>query len=247
VPYVLIDLFTLHFVIAFGIVILGGIMHGYTGWGGGIVMMPLMTLIFSPIDSLAMICIGGLLTSIQLYPRAVRTANWGDMRAIYIALLIMTPVGTLLLGYLDPGVVRKCMGVLIIAASLLILTGWQYRGKRGVPAASLFGGASGLINGFSGVGGPLFVIYVIAHPDEPRVQRANIIIGAGLVIFLITSMLSIMGSISGEIFIKGILLAPGQMLGGWLGARLFNLAPQEYFKKITLIAIVVLGLSAAIF
>lgn len=241
------DLLTLQFLFAFGIVILGGLMHGYTGWGGGLVMMPLMTLIFPAVDSLGLICIGGILLTAQMYPSAVRQANWREMRALYITLIIMTPLGGILLIYMDPTLVRKIIGVFIIAASLMILSGWQYRGKRGIVASAIFGSVGGFINGFAGVGGPAYVIYVIAHPDEPRVQRANIIIGAGLMIVLITTTLTVTGAIGWDIFIKGVILAPGQMFGGWLGAKIFALAPQENFKKVTLIAIVVLGLSVAIF
>ncbi len=241
------DLLTIKFLYAYGIVILGGLMHGYTGWGGGLVMMPLMTLIFPPTEALGMICIGGLFLTAQMYPPAIRSANWSEMRALYITLFIMTPVGGVLLLYADPILVRKIIGVLIVAAGVLILSGWQYRGKRGVIASASFGSITGVINGFAGVGGPPFAIYVFAHPDAPAVQRANIVIGAGMMIVLIASTLTVTGAIGSDVFIKGTILAPGQMLGGWLGIRVFALAPQEHFKKFTLIAIVVLGVSVAIF
>jgi uncharacterized protein len=240
------DLLTINFLLAFGIVILGGIMHGYTGWGGGMVMMPLMTLIFPPVESLALICVGGIVLTAQLYPSAMRTANWVAMRPLYIMLFIATPLGGLLLLYLDPSLVRKVIGVIIIAASILILTGWQYRGHRGIGAASVFGSIAGLANGFSGVGGPAMVVYILAHPDEPKVQRANIVLGAGLQIILITLTLTLTGGVTLNTLIMGAFLVPGQMIGGWLGVKIFTVAPQENFKKITLIAIVVLGASVVI-
>jgi uncharacterized membrane protein YfcA len=42
------DLITLQFLTVVGIVIIGGIVHGYTGSGGALVMMPLLTFNFSP-------------------------------------------------------------------------------------------------------------------------------------------------------------------------------------------------------
>ncbi|MBT3914946.1 MAG: TSUP family transporter, partial [Rhodospirillaceae bacterium] len=153
----------------------------------------------------------------------------------------------LLLLVLDPNLVRKIIGGIIIAASLLIMSGWQYRGKRGVTAATLFGGASGLVNGFAGVGGPIFVIYILAHPDETRVQRANIVLAAGLQILLIAITLTATGAVSWDIFLLGTILAPLQILSGMIGVRIFALAPQEMYKKFTLIAIVILGASVVIF
>ena len=41
--------------------ILGGLMHGFTGWGGAMIMMPIVTLVYGPIQSLGMILIGGMI------------------------------------------------------------------------------------------------------------------------------------------------------------------------------------------
>ena len=113
--------------------------------------------------------------------------------------------------------------------------------------AALFGSVSGLINGFAGVGGPVFVIYILAHPDEIRVQRANIVLAAGLQILLIVITLGATGAVSWDILILGVILAPVQILSGMVGVRIFALAPQEVYKKFTLIAIVILGASVVIF
>ena len=42
-PELFSDLLTLQFAYALAIVTLGGILPGYTGWGGGMVLMPLLT------------------------------------------------------------------------------------------------------------------------------------------------------------------------------------------------------------
>ena len=51
---------------AVGIGLLGGLMHGYTGWGGAMVMMPLMSVLYGPVYALAIILIGGIMVSVQL-------------------------------------------------------------------------------------------------------------------------------------------------------------------------------------
>ena len=39
---------TIDLLVAIGIGFTGGLMHGFTGWGGAMVMMPLMSLIYGP-------------------------------------------------------------------------------------------------------------------------------------------------------------------------------------------------------
>ena len=58
---------------------------------------------------------------------------------------------------------------------------------------------------------------------------------------------SVKGVMDWDLILRGILLAPTQMIGAVIGARLFNYFPQEYFKKFTLIIIAILGASAVIF
>jgi hypothetical protein len=241
------DVLTRDLILAAAICGLGGFMHGYTGWGGGMVMMPLMTPIYGPVQALALIIVGGIMSSLQLLPAAVRGVHWIRMRWVYLALLIATPLGSLALVHLDPSIVRRVIGVIVVAAALAILFGWQYRGRRDPAASTAFGAVSGFFNGFAGVGGPALVIYVLAHPDSARVQRAGIVIGSAIMIALIMATLAATGSIGWVTLLKSILLGPPQMAGAWLGMRLFRIAPQEIFRRVTLIALVGLGLGTLIF
>ena len=222
-------------------------MQGFTGWGGAMLMMPLITLVYPPVEALALLLVGGLILSAQLYPGALKEVNWTDMRPLLLALIFFTPVGTVLLLYMDPYLVRRIIGIILIIVSLVVLSGWQYKGKRSVLSTSLFGGISGIINGFAGLGSAILAIYVMAFPSQASVQRSNIIIASGVIIFTIMVVFSINGIMNWDLILRGILLAPTQMIGAVIGAKLFYYFPQEYFKKITLIIIAILGASAIIF
>ncbi|MDP7602070.1 MAG: hypothetical protein QF605_11825, partial [Rhodospirillales bacterium] len=69
----------------------------------------------------------------------------------------------------------------------------------------------------------------------------------GLQILLIVVTLAATGAVSWDVFLLGLILAPAQFLSGLIGVRIFALAPQEMYKKFTLIAIVILGASVVIF
>ena len=241
------ELLTFPFLFALGIGFAGGLMQGYTGWGGAMLMMPLMTLVYPPVEALALLVVGGLLISAQLLPRAVRNANWRDMRILLVTLILLTPVGSIILLHTDPSLVRRIIGGVLVLVSILVLSGWQYRGKRGMLSTFLFGGAAGIVNGFSGLGSPILAIYVMAFPGQASTQRSNLIIATGLIIFTIMIIFSINGVMVWSVIFTGILLAPTQMIGANIGSRIFEYAPQEYFKKITLVIILMLGSSVIIF
>ena len=52
----------------------GGLMLGYTGWGGAMVTMPFLTILYGPVEALVILIIGALLVAGTLFPSAARIA-----------------------------------------------------------------------------------------------------------------------------------------------------------------------------
>ena len=51
----------------------------------------------------------------------------------------------------------------------------------------------------------------------------------------------------GQSLARGVIIAPIQLLGAWIGAGLFQRLPGKVFKRFSLIMLIVLGLSVSIF
>ena len=219
----------------------GGLMLGYTGWGGAMVSMPFLTILYGPVEALVIMIIGALLVTAYLFPTAARIADWRRMTPILIAMADCVPIGSLLLFALEPNLIRRIIGWLIVGASILILSGWRYRGPQGAGASATTGVISGLINGFVGLGGPPLVIYMLALKQSAAVQRANTLVFMAITSVLVLGSTFVGGGVTLENSFLGVLTAPFQIAGGWLGARLFLKLPAELFKKFSLVALIVLG------
>ena len=219
----------------------GGLILGYTGWGGAMVSMPFLTILYGPVEALVIMIIGTLLVAAYLFPTAARIADWRRMTPILIAMAVCVPIGNLLLFALEPNLIRRIIGWLIVGASILILSGWRYSGPQGAGASAATGAISGLINGFVGLGGPPVVIYMLALKQSAAVQRANTLVFMAITSVLILGSTFIGGGVTLENSFLGVLTAPFQIAGGWLGARLFLKLPEELFKKFSLVALIVLG------
>ena len=219
----------------------GGLMLGYTGWGGMMVSMPFLTILYGPVEALVILIIGSLLVTAYLFPTAARIADWRRMTPILIAMAVCVPIGNLLLFALEPNLIRRIIGWLIVGASILILSGWRYSGPQGAGASATTGVISGLINGFVGLGGPPVVIYLLALKQSAAVQRANTLVFMAITSVLVLGSTFIGGGVTLENSFLGVLTAPFQIAGGWLGARLFLKLPVELFKKFSLVALIVLG------
>jgi len=206
-----------------------------------------MSLMYGPVQSLGIILIGGMLVSAKLFPWAAKRTDWQEMKPLLSAIVLAIPAGTYLLFQLELSLVIKIIGVIIMMSALLQLSGWSYKGPRGaVPAASA-GLACGFINGFSGCGGAPLVLYILSKPVPAEIQRANLIIAVTVISFCVFTFLVIGGGMDGRSLARGVIIAPIQLLGAWIGAGLFQRLPGEVFKRFSLIMLIVLGLSVTIF
>ena len=169
------------------------------------------------------------------------------MTPMLIATVICAPIGSWFLFFLDPGIIRRIIGLIIISSSVLILFGWRYRGPQGSAPSAATGAIAGLINGFIGLGGPPMVIYLMAIDKSADVQRACILVGMAVVSVVIFITLSMAGVFTFETVLRALATTPLQWAGGIFGAWLFVQVPAEIFKKFSLFALVCLGVSVAIF
>ena len=83
----------------------------------------------------------------------------------------------------DPATIKKLMGGFLIFAAVLLIGGWKYSGPRssyaGVCAGMLSGGALG---GLGVPAGQIFALYFVSSNVNPKTQRAQILVSAGLTI-----------------------------------------------------------------
>ncbi len=243
----IVDVFTADLAFAAAVAVVSGIVHGYTGFGAALVMVPLLALLYGPVEAIAVTSIAGLIGSSQVYPGAARIALWREVGPLSLAAIIATLLGVVVLINVDPEWIRRAIGVFVLMAALLIMSGWVYRGRRGMAASVVTGALCGVVSGVAGVGGPPVVVYFIAAPEAVAVRRANIVISVGVVIALVFGSMAVGGAVDSGTVARGVVAAPFYMAGFWGGSRLFVTAPQTLYRKVALWLLIATGLSAVVF
>ena len=130
-PEALLEMLSVEIAIATAIALGSGLIHGYTGFGTGPLMIPLFALLLGPVEAIAITIIVMTVGMLPLYPEAMRKACWSEVQPIGLALVVTIPLGVYLLFNLDPGLTRRIMGGVVFLAGLILLSGWVYRGPRG--------------------------------------------------------------------------------------------------------------------
>ena len=237
------DLFTPGLLLAAAIAAVGGTLRGFAGTGNSMLMTPLYALIFGPVATVAFIVLFDVAIAIPIMRHAFRLARWRVVLPLAIASWITIPVGIWLLIYIDPDIMKKVMAVAVLMFSLLLLSGWRYRGTVSTPLTIGVGLITGVSVGATALGGPIYNLYILNSPGDHRAHRAafNSLItltASGVLISLILN-----DAITVLTLWQAAAILPVFATFIWVGSHLFRRANEEIFRRTVLIVLVVMGLA----
>lgn len=219
----------------------GGMLQGFTGFGATLVMVPLLTFVYGPAESVAVGIGLSALGSVLLLPEASRDADWPDVIPACLMAFVTVPVGVALLLAADPDVTRRLMGGIVILVALIMIRGWNYGGPRNVLTSAAAGSFSGFTAGFFGMGAPGVTVYYLSGTIRAAAQRANILIVLGVVSALAMTGVAIGGGADLGSLALGIALILPFSLPMWAGARYFRRASNEAYRRVCLWLLIVMG------
>lgn len=235
-----------HFWQAALVVLAGGFIRGFTGFGANMVMTPLYSLFIDPAQAVAAAWLQDTIAGMPLVPGAVRQTRWRSILWIALASLVTFPLGLYLLVIAEKELMRRVIAGTLVVGALLILSGWRFRGEHTTPRDIACGAASGLIGGSTSMGGIPFVLYYFAQNTPAAVTRASAysltaIIGVfGIAVFAAT------GILDGTLVWLVASVIPVNFVGVWLGVQTFRRVPDAGFRRFGLVFMLAVGVSVLI-
>jgi uncharacterized membrane protein YfcA len=144
------------------------------GFGEALIAVPLLALIMpvdvaAPLAVLISITVAVIVLAQEWRHVHVRSAGW-----LVLSTMVGTPLGLLLLTRVDGGIVKICLGVLIVAFSLYLLLSRKKATLADDKLAWTFGFAAGVLGGAYGMNGPPLVMYGALRGWSPRHFRATL-------------------------------------------------------------------------
>jgi uncharacterized membrane protein YfcA len=222
------------------IIFVGSYVQSSIGFGLAIISAPVLFFI-DPIYVPAPITISALTLSIANAAKHRHAVSFTDLRFAILGRVPGTVAGGLLLIWMDVQGLALFLGVSVIAAVLLSLSGLRIRATK----ASMF--SAGFLSGFmgtsSGIGGPPMAL-VMQHEGSDFI-RANL--AAFFIVSSIMSliMLTAVGRFGQEEMIISLPLMPAALAGYWVAMRTLHLVSHERLRLFSLLLCTLAG-SAAI-
>jgi uncharacterized protein len=212
--------------------IAAGVLRGYSGFGGGLVMAPFFIRMIGPTESVVLISMIHLLTSFQGVRRSVSLVDFRIVAPLTAAAALSVPIGVVLLDELDPHLIKTAVAVVVIVLALAMTFGVRIPGSPTSFRSVVVGLLSGILNGFCGIGGPPAVLYVLAGNSASAELRASFIVFFAVLYPVTVLTLALAGLISWQAFLLSISLTPIYFIATEIGYALFRNVKSRLFVPV---------------
>lgn len=233
----------LFIVLALLAILIAGIAKSGFGGGLGVLSVPLMALVISPVQAAAILlpvlCLMDVI-NIWHYRKLWDKTN---IKILLPAGLVGVLIGTFTFRYLSEGYIRIIIGLVAVAFTFNF-----FREKREAAVAkpdAVKGSFWGVIAGFVSfgvhAGGPPANVFLL-----PQRLDKSIFVGTMVVLFTILNFVklvpySLLGQLNGENLTTSLMLAPIAPLGVWLGLKLHKVVNEDWFYLLCYIFLFITG------
>ena len=229
----------MEYLIIIAIMFLGACLQGITGFGSGLIAVPLLTLllplsVITPTLSVVNFAMATYLAWVLRHHIHLR--HW---RALVLSGIAGTLLGNYMLAYMRLDWLQMGMAIMLFVVALLFWFGVQWRHQSGVRLQTLTGLLAGFSNGALTLGGPPVVLFLTGNGLERLAFRATL-----TVFFWVLALTNILSFVSQGLYQPSLIpvllcLLAGAIAGAWLGHRVSPLLSESLFRKLSLVLVMV--------
>lgn len=227
----------LYFLSAFFAEIIGTI----AGFGSSTVFLPLALLFFDFKTALVLVALFHIFGNIGRVSFFKHGLDRHMLLVFGIPSVILTLIGALLVAYIPQNALKGILGVFLVLYSAVSLWKEDLKVKPSLPTTILGGGVSGFLAGLIGTGGALRGAFLTAFglPKEKYIATAAAI--ALAVDFTRLPVYFAEGFLNSQYYWYIPFLFVIALAGSFTGKQIVKKIPQDSFRKIVLIAILLIG------
>jgi len=220
------------FVPAAVVAALAGAVRGFSGFGSALVYIPLVAAIYDPRIAAATLLLIDLVSCVPFTVPAFSRCNWREVVPVTASAALMVPIGTLVLLFVDPMVLRWVIAVLVIGLLMVLMSGWRYHGKPHLAASLGVGAVAGLGSGAVQIAGPPVIIYWLGGPAAATIVRANLMVFFALIGCATLISYAAQGLFTRPALTLAVLLGVPFLAAMTIGALMFRGASDSLYRRV---------------
>ena len=230
------------FVLVLFIVFIASIIRGFNGFGFSATCISGFSFILPAIEIVPIILILEVLISIFMIPYIWNKIDWGFVSKILVGIIIGSPIGLLLLKYLDPEITHLSVCIIIIFFSFLLMKGYSNQNINNNSGKFLTGIVSGTLNGLTTLGGMPVALFLLVTSIQPVIIRGSL-----AALFFITDIYAFILSFFAGIVdmttiyrtIPLIIILP---IGVFIGNKFFVKSKEETYRKVVFYFLILISI-----
>ena len=228
--------------IIFLIVFIASIIRGFNGFGFSATCISGFSFILTAIEIVPIILILEVLISVFMIPYIWNKIDWNFVLKILFGIIIGSPIGLLLLKYLDPKITHLSICIMIIFFSLLLMKGYSNQNINNNIGKFLTGVVSGTLNGLTTLGGMPVALFLLVTNIQPAIIRGSL-----AALFFLTDIYAFILSFFAGIVdmttiyrtIPLIFILP---IGVFIGNKFFVKSKEETYRKVVFYFLILISI-----
>ena len=241
-------------VLSIAIVAIAQIVKGITGFGSALVSVPVLTLLWGPVEGIFLAGFCDVVGGAVLLPGAWKQLDFRLIAAMYLPLVVVQNFATDLLTTIPAESFHIAMGVVVLVMGLDMalrpevgcgdLTALPEPPYKFLGIAAVAGAAAGGFSGLFGTPGPPSALF-FRRFFEKTFMRAHILALFWPAALGLMLMLTFKGGITdlGHAYTNGAMLVPSIFVGAVFGARLARKLSRAAFSRMVGLVLTGAGLA----
>jgi len=222
----------------------GGMVSGFAGFALGLIVAGVWLHILTPAQTAILMTGYGLFTQGYGIWKLRHALHWQRVWPYIAGGAVGVPIGTALLTYADPNVLRVGIGVLLIVYSVYGLAKPAIKlPPSGLPVHGGIGVLNGILGGMTGLAGVIVAVWCQLQDWPKDVQRAIYQPAVFAALAMSTASLIVAGGLTVEVAKLFLLGLPVLLAGTWCGLKLYGKLDDAAFRKVILILLLVSGVA----
>ncbi|MEN8140542.1 MAG: sulfite exporter TauE/SafE family protein [Thermodesulfobacteriota bacterium] len=220
----------------------GGFTQGVSGFGSGLLAMPLLLFFIDVKEAVPLAMLNGIVITSMLSIKLRHHVDRNKVMPIFFGSLPGIVVGALFLKGADSDLLKGLLGLLLVSYTLYSLLLKPHPRQVAGAWGYLAGFATGVIGAAFSAGGPPTIIYSTLRgwsKDEIKATLSAFFWANGV---LVAVSHAVQGLTTSTVLSYFSASALPVMTGVWLGSRLYGVIPRRLYLTIILLLLLAMGL-----
>lgn len=230
----------MHIILIF-VGLLAGLLSGSIGFGGGMIILPVITYFYGVEVAVPISTVAQLLSNLSRSAIGFRDIHWHEVGLFLLFAAPLTALGAYGFAVVPKQAMTRVLCIFLIIFAIVKLTG-KIKLPENKTTALIGGGLTGLTNGLLGISGPISSAVFMTFGLTPVAYIASEATAATVMHIIKAGMYGKLDLMDWSIFYNGLYIGIAMMLGNFLAMRFIRHVNKRKYQKVVAALLIIVSL-----